>query len=93
MDGGGGQIEEEQAEPEAPTAPPAGKRRGRRKGSGYRKVDDHLLEEMHRLLTEAICPSITTAAMEVASRSYGHGTPASKAKRLARWYATEYPAD
>ena len=65
-------------------------RHGRRKGSGYQRVDEPLLKEMHRMLEERKAPTVEAAAKMIAHRAYGGGTKESKVDRLARRYRQQY---
>jgi hypothetical protein len=62
------------------------RRRGRPKGTDYRRVDFPLHEEMRRKLEQCEVPSRTAAARSVADKAYGDGTPDSKITRLVRTY-------
>ena len=68
------------------TLPGGDKRRGRPRGTDYRRVDAPRHEEMRRLLEEGAVPSLTAAAGSVVSRAYGSGTSKSKITRLVRTY-------
>jgi hypothetical protein len=61
-------------------------RRGRPRGTGYRKMDAPLHGEMRQLLEAQAVPSLTGAAKIVVPRAYGSGTPESKISRLVRSY-------
>jgi hypothetical protein len=61
-------------------------RRGRPRGTDYRRVDAPLHEEMRRMIEERIVPTLTAAAGRVAERAFGSGTPQSKITRLVRSY-------
>jgi hypothetical protein len=65
------------------------KRRGRPRGTDYRRVDAPLHEEMRRMIEERIVPTLTAAAGRIAKRAFGSGTPQSKITRLVRTYPHE----
>ena len=64
----------------------SGRRRGRPKGTDYRRVDRPFHEEMRRKLEQCEVPSKTAAARTVADKAYGDGTRDSKITRLVRTY-------
>ena len=63
-----------------------GRRRGRPKGTDYRRVDRPFHEEMRRKLDQCEVPTKTAAARTVADKAYGDGTRDSKITRLVRTY-------
>jgi hypothetical protein len=62
------------------------RRRGRPRGTDYRRVDLPLHEEMRRKLDQYEVPSKRAAAMSVADGAYGRGSYDSKVTRLVRTY-------
>jgi hypothetical protein len=66
------------------------RRRGRTPGSGYQRVDEPLLAEMHCLLRECRAPTPEAAARAVASHAYGGGTFEAKVDRLAKAYRRQF---
>ena len=65
---------------------------GRPEGSGsYESEDLKLVEEMREGLLSGKYRSIAAAARDLAERAAGHGTLASKEKRLRTRYAERYP--
>jgi hypothetical protein len=62
------------------------RRRGRPRGTDYRRVDRPLHEEMRRKLEQCEVPSRRAAAITVADKAYGQGTRDSKITRLVRTY-------
>jgi hypothetical protein len=66
--------------------PPPIRRRGRPRGTDYRRVDRPLHEEMRRMLEQCEVPSKRAAANSVVDKAYGQGTRDSKITRLVRTY-------
>jgi hypothetical protein len=66
------------------------RRRGRKPGSGYQRVDAPLLEEMHQLVERCKQPTPEAAAKAVAERAYGNSTWQSKVDRLAKRYRQQF---
>jgi hypothetical protein len=64
----------------------SGRRRGRPKGTDYRRVDRPLHELMYRKIEQGEVPSRTAAARTVADKAYGDGTRDPKITRLVRTY-------
>jgi hypothetical protein len=64
------------------------KRRGRPRGTDYRRVDRPRHEEMRRLCESGEAPSLTAAAWKVVDRAYGgpSSEPQSRVTRLVRTY-------
>jgi hypothetical protein len=60
------------------SAIPSGWRRGRPRGTNYRRIDRPLHEEMRRKLEQCEVPSKMAAARTVADKAYGDGTRDSK---------------
>ena len=72
-------------------APPQRKSRGRPQGSGsYEASDAVLADEMRAAILQEPSLSPTAAAMRLANRAAGAGTPDSKAKRLAERYSAKF---
>jgi hypothetical protein len=65
---------------------PSGRRRGRPKGTDYRRVDRPLHEEMRGMIERCEVPSKRAAASSVVDKAYGQGTRDSKITRLVRTY-------
>ncbi len=81
----------ERAQPERGPSAVRPNRRGRKKGSGgYDSKDAPLLEEIHALVENEEPMGLWHAALTVADRAPGGGTPESKAKRLAKKYKAKY---
>jgi hypothetical protein len=67
---------------------------GRPKGSGsLATADEHLIEEMHKLIQSHEAKSANDAALIVAERAKGSGTVDSKQSRLRRRYLKKYPSE
>lgn len=62
------------------------RRRGRPKGTDFRRLDFPLHEEMRRKLELCEVPSKMAAAKTVVDKAYGDGTRDSKVTRLVRTY-------
>ena len=62
------------------------RRRGRPRGTDYRRVDRPLHNEMRRMHQQCEVPTLTAAARTVADKAYGMGTRDSKITRLVRTY-------
>ena len=70
-----------------PGTPSQQKRKGRPLGSGsLAKLDEPLLNEMHRKITAGEATSIHAAARAVADKANGGGTYDSKVRRLEKRY-------
>jgi hypothetical protein len=68
--------------------------RGERYRAGaksFEELDQPLIDEMHKLITNKHAHSITAAAGMVRDKAKGTGTPESKVKRLERRYKKKYP--
>jgi hypothetical protein len=80
-------TEEAALEPEGASEAATPKKRGRKKGDGsYATIDLPLLDEMKELILSHRAASPEEAARMLAKKSFGSGSPESKAERLAKRY-------